>query len=111
MEHEELVRQVLQALREFVCYCKAKKCQFRVSDVGFLGFVITRDGDNMESNRISTIKDWPITNSVRDVQELVVFPNFYRCFIQTYGKAALRLMDVLKKLVTYRGQKSGGMAN
>jgi hypothetical protein len=66
-EHEEQVRQVLQRLKEFGLYCEAGKCQFGVSEVGFLGFVITPDGVGMESDRISTIKDWPIPISVRDV--------------------------------------------
>jgi hypothetical protein len=58
-EHEEHVRQVLQGLKEFGLYCKAEKCQFGVLEVGFLGFVITPDGVGMESDRISTIEDWP----------------------------------------------------
>jgi len=55
-DHEEHVRQVLQRLKEFL-YCKAGKCQLRVSEVGFLRFVITPDGAAMESDRISTIED------------------------------------------------------
>jgi len=47
-EHEEHVRQVLHQLKEFSFYCKAEKCQFGVSEVGFLGFVITADGVGME---------------------------------------------------------------
>ena len=53
------MREVLQRLKEFGLYCKAEKCQFGVSEVGFLGFVITPDGVGMESDRISTIEDWP----------------------------------------------------
>jgi len=75
-EHEEHVRQVLQRIKEFGLYCKAEKCQFGVSEVGFLGFVITPDGVGMESDRISTIEDWPTPKSVRDVQVLLGFTNF-----------------------------------
>jgi hypothetical protein len=58
-EHEEQVRQVLQRLKECGLYCNAEKCQFGVSEVSFLGFVITPYGVGMESDRISTIEDWP----------------------------------------------------
>jgi hypothetical protein len=75
-EHEEHLRQVLQRLKEFGLYCKAEKCQFGVSEVGFLGFIITPDGVGMESDRISTIEDWPTPKSVRDVQVLLGFTNF-----------------------------------
>jgi hypothetical protein len=35
-EHEDYLSHVRQRLNEFGLYCKAKKCQFRVSEVGFL---------------------------------------------------------------------------
>jgi len=76
-KHKEHVRQVLQRVKEFRLYCKAKKCQFAVSDVGFLVFVITPDGVGMESDRISTIEDWTTPKSIGDVQVLLGFTNFY----------------------------------
>jgi hypothetical protein len=76
------VRQVLQRLKEFGIYCKAENCHFGVSEVGFLGFVIIRDGVGMESDRIATIEDWPTPKSMRDVQVLLGFTNFYRRFIR-----------------------------
>jgi hypothetical protein len=66
-DHEEHVSQVLQRLKEFGLYCKAEKCQFGVSEVGFRGFVIPPNGVGMESDRISTIEDWPTPKSIRDV--------------------------------------------
>jgi len=75
-EHEEHVRKVLERLREFGRYCKAEKCEFRVSEIGFLGFVINSEGIGMESDRISAIEDWPTLKSVRDVQVLLGFANF-----------------------------------
>jgi hypothetical protein len=69
-EHEEHVYQVLQRLKESSLYCKAEKCQFGVSDVGFLGIVITPDGVGMKSDRISTIEDWPTPKSVTDMDRL-----------------------------------------
>jgi hypothetical protein len=43
VEHEEHVHQVLQPLRKFGFYCNTEMCQFGVSQVDFLGFVITPD--------------------------------------------------------------------
>ena len=55
-EHEDDVRKVLQRLQEFGLYSKAEKCQFGVSEVGFVGFIINSDGIGMESDRISPSK-------------------------------------------------------
>jgi hypothetical protein len=95
-EHEDHVRKVLQRLREFGLYCKAEKCQFRVREAGFLGFVINSDGIGMESDRISTIEDWPTPESVRDVQVLLGFRNFYRRFIRKYAKVTAPMSNLLK---------------
>src|SRR5882757_7029225 len=95
---------------EFGLYCKAEKCQFGVLEVGILGFVITPDGVGMESDQISTIEDWPTPKSIRDVQVLLGFMNFYRRFIRKYAKVTLPLTELLKKSETSRGMKSEGSA-
>jgi len=96
-DHEEHVRQVLQRLKEFGLFCKAEKCQFGVSEVGLLGFVITPDVVGMQWDRISTIEDWPTPKSTRDVQVLLGFTNFYQRFIRKYAKVTLPLTELLKK--------------
>jgi hypothetical protein len=96
-EHEEQVRQVLQQLKEFGLYCKAGKCEFGVSEVSFLRFLISADGVGMESDWISTIEDWPTPKSIRDVQVLLGFTNFYQRFIRKYAKVTLPLTELLKK--------------
>jgi hypothetical protein len=96
-EIEDHVRQVLQQLKEFGLYCKAETCQFGVLEVGFLRFVITPDGVSMEADQISTIKDGPTPKSVRDVQVLVGFTNFYRIISRKYAKVTLSLKELLKQ--------------
>jgi hypothetical protein len=95
-EHEDHVQKVLERLRQFGLYCKAEKCQFGTSKIGFLGFIISSDGVGMESDRISTIEDWPTPKSIRDVQVLLGFTNFYRRFIRKYAKVTTPISDLLK---------------
>jgi len=109
-EYEEHVRQMLQRLKEFGLYCKAKKCQFGVLEVGFLVFVLTPDGVGMESDRISTIEDLLTPQSVCDVLELLGYTNFYRRFIRKYAQVTFPVPELLKKAQTFRGTKSEGSA-
>jgi len=51
----------------------------------------------MESDRISTIEDWPTPKSIRDVQVLLGFTNFYRRFIRKYAKVTLPITELQKK--------------
>ena len=96
---------MLKRLREFGLYAKAEKCHFTVTEVSFLGFVISADGIGMESDRISMIEDWPIPESVRDVQVLLGFMNFYQRFIRKYAKVTTPISDLLKKADTSRTPK------
>jgi len=104
-EHEEHVCQVRQHHREFGLYCKAERGQFRLSEVGFLGLVITVDGVSMELDRITTMEDWPAPKSVRDVQVLHEFTNIYQRFIRKYAKVTLPLTELLYKSETARATK------
>jgi len=96
MEHDEHVRKVLERLREFGLYCKDKKYQFGVTEVGILGFLINSHGIGMELVRIATIEDWPMPKSIRDVQVLLGFANFHRRFIRKYAKVTLPFTELLK---------------
>jgi hypothetical protein len=96
-QHEGHVTKVLERLREYGLYCKAEKCELSVKKVGFLGFVISLDGIEMEADRIATIEDWPTPKSVKDVQMLMGFTNFYRRFVKKYAKVTAPITDLLKK--------------
>lgn len=76
-KHEEQVQTGLERLGEFGLYAKGEKCHFGVSDVGFLGFVISPDGIGKESDHISTIQNRPTLESIRDAQVLLGFTNIH----------------------------------
>jgi len=110
-EHEDQVRKVLQRLQQFGPHCKAEKCQFGVSEVAVLGFIINSDGIGMESDSISTIEDWPTPKSVRDVQVHLGFANFYRRSIRMYAKVTLPLTELLMKAETPNAPKTDQKSN
>jgi hypothetical protein len=90
-EHEEYMCQVLQQHKEFGRYCNAQKCQFGVSEVGFLVFVMSPVGVDMESDQFSTIKGCPRPKSIWNDLVLLGFTNFYCRFISKYSKVTLFL--------------------
>jgi hypothetical protein len=58
-EHQHHVSQVLQKLQEHSLYASPEKFSFYADQVTFLGFQILAKGIQMESNKLSTILDWP----------------------------------------------------
>jgi len=97
---------VLDQLREFGLYCKANKCRFGVAEVGSLGFVINYEEVGRESDRISTIEDWPTPKLVREIQVLLGFANLYRRFIRKYAKITLPLTELLRQTETARAPRA-----
>jgi len=87
-------------LRNSAVIAKPRSANLQYRKSLLLGFVITPQGVGMESDRISTIEDWPTPKPSRDVQVLLGFTNFYRRFIQKYAKVTLPLSELLKNADT-----------
>jgi len=106
-EQEEHVHQVLQRPRELGLYCKAEKCQFGISEVGFLSFVIPADEVAMESDRISTLGDWPTPDSGSNVQVLPAFTNVYPRFIRKQSQSDSSTHRINKEITDIEPQEIG----
>ncbi len=89
--HVEVMWWVLEQLRKYGFYANLKKCWFYEDEVRFLGFVVLAQGIKMEEKRIETVRDWPESQSVRDIQVFLSFANFYRRFIRNFRKIAAPL--------------------
>jgi len=97
-ENNQQVQTVLERLREFGLYCKAKNWQFRVLEVSIAGFVINSEWVRMESDWILTIEDWLTPKSAQDIQLILGFANFDQRFFQIYAKITLQLTELLRKV-------------
>ncbi|SOV04760.1 uncharacterized protein UDID_17177 [Ustilago sp. UG-2017a] len=80
-QHQEHVSAVLARLRQAGLYAKAEKCQFSTSQTEFLGVVVSDQGVAMDPSKTEVITNWPVPQSVHDVQVFLGFCNFYRKFI------------------------------
>ena len=54
----------------------------------FFGFILIDKVVEMEQDRISTILNWPESESVRGVQSFLEFANFYRRFVKELSRIA-----------------------
>jgi hypothetical protein len=104
-EHVLHVREVLVRLKSFGLFCNLKKCKFFVTEVDFLGFVISTDGVSMDPRKVRTITSWPRPKSFHDLMSFLGFCNFYRRFIDGYSKVSHPLTSLLKG--SNSGKKEG----
>nr|XP_012466477.1 unnamed protein product [Gossypium raimondii] len=58
VEHDQHLKTVLQILREKQLYGKLSKCEFWLSEVVFLGHVVSADGIRVDPKKIEAIVEW-----------------------------------------------------
>ena len=71
------VCQVLERLQEAGIQAKVDKCKFYVQETNFLSLIISTEGIQMDSQKVSIILDWAQPTSLRHVRSFLGFCNFY----------------------------------
>ena len=87
-EHVAHVSKVLKRLQKAGLYLDINKCEFFVSEVRYLGLIITTEGVKMDPAKVDTVVNWPMPRNLKDVQAFLGFANFYRKFILGYSHIA-----------------------
>ena len=79
--HHEHTQCVLLQLHEHGLSLKLSKWTFDVPCIEFLGMIIGQGGIEMDSIKLSAIKEWKPPPFVKDVHSFLRFANFYHKFI------------------------------
>uniref|UniRef100_A0A803T247 Gypsy retrotransposon integrase-like protein 1 n=1 Tax=Anolis carolinensis TaxID=28377 RepID=A0A803T247_ANOCA len=95
-QHVELVREVLQKLREAKLYAKLAKCEFNKDQIDFLGYRISSQGVAMDPAKVEDVRGWEAPKTRKQLQSFLGFANFYRTFIKDFARLTLPLTDLLK---------------
>jgi len=72
-EHADHLRTVLQILREYQLYAKLKKCEFWLTEVTFLGHVVTKEVIKVDLQKIKAVIEWPRPTNVTEVRSFLWF--------------------------------------
>ncbi|KAL4340738.1 hypothetical protein GQ457_08G035780 [Hibiscus cannabinus] len=96
-DHAEHLRIVLQTLRECQLYAKFSKCEFWLSEVAFLGHVISAKGIMVDPKKVQTILDWRPPRNVSEVRSFLGLAGYYRRFVKGFSVIASPLTKLLRK--------------
>jgi hypothetical protein len=88
---------VLQQLRDHQLYAKFSKCEFRLTEVQFLGHVVSLEGISVYSSKVREVMDWKAPRVVHQVHSFLSLAGYYRRFILNFSKIAKLITDLLKK--------------
>ena len=67
MEHEDHLRIVLQILRDHHLYSKFSKCKFWLTEVGFLGHMVSTSGVSVDPEKVEAVISWERPKSVFEI--------------------------------------------
>ena len=96
-DHVALVKRVLERLQVHQLAIAPDKCEWHRSRVNFLGYIISPEGVEMDQEKIRTVVEWEVPDSVKGVQSFLGFANFYRRFIEGYSMLTCPLTDLTKQ--------------
>nr|GFA00738.1 putative reverse transcriptase domain-containing protein [Tanacetum cinerariifolium] len=96
-EHEELLRIVLETLRQEKLYAKFSKCEFWLGQVAFLGHIVSVDGITMEPAKAEAITKWPRSKTVNKVRSFLGLGGYYRRSVEGFSRLALPLIKLMRK--------------
>src|SRR5437762_13249976 len=100
-EHRKHVRAVLSSLKEAGLYLDVTKCEFHVTEVKFLGLIISTDGIRMDPAKTQAVVDWEQPTCTKDVQAFVGFANYYRRFIEGFSDICRPMTALSRKDVKF----------
>ena len=100
-EHDRIVLKVVRQLCDNDLFVKPEKCCFRVTEVNFLGMIISHDEIKMDAEKVNTILKWPEPTNVKQVHAFLGLGNFYKHFINDYAIISHPMVDLTCKDIVF----------
>jgi hypothetical protein len=96
-EHEEHLRLLLEKLRANQLYTKFSKCKFWLTQVVFLGHVISAIGVSIELGKVRDMWNWKPPTNVLEIHSFLGLAGYYCRFIQDFSRIAKSMTQLLEK--------------
>ena len=100
-EHEDHLRIVLQMLRDHQLYAKFSKCEFWLTEVRFLGHVVSASGVSVDLKKVEAVMSWERPKSVFEIRSFLRLVGYYRRFIEDFSLLATPMTRLTRKEVKF----------
>ena len=99
--HAVRLKEVFKRLRAANLKLHVNKCCLFQRRVSFLGHVISEAGIEVQEDKISAVRDWPVPRDLSEVRSFLGFCSYYRRFIAGFADIAAPLHWLMRKDVRF----------
>lgn len=92
-DHIEYLREVLGRLKVHTFYIRRTKYCFGLTELNYLGHIISIEGVKPDPDKITAMKEWPVRKSVKQVRVFLGLTKYYRWFISHYAQVASSMTE------------------
>ena len=100
-EHKDHLRIVLQLLRDHQLYAKFSKCEFLLTEVRFLGHVVSASCVSVDPEKVEAVMSWERPKSIFEIRSFLRLAGYYRRFIEDFSRLATPMTRLTWKEVRF----------
>ncbi|XP_046857694.1 uncharacterized protein K02A2.6-like [Xenia sp. Carnegie-2017] len=100
-EHDRNLERVLNRVADVNMTLSKDKCQFRQTEITYLGETLTAYGVKPDESKVEAIKNYPKPENKQDVQRLLGMVNFIAKFAPNVSDVTAPLRELIKKNIEF----------
>lgn len=104
--HDEILRIVLQRLRQYSLQLKITKCHFYCTEVEYLGHIISKDGLRANPEKVECIVKYPQPKNLIELLRFLGMCGYFRIFVYNFALISKPLTHLCSKEIIFVWSKS-----
>ena len=95
------MRIVLQLLRDHNLYAKFSKYEFWLTEVRFLGHVVSASGVSVDIEKVEVVMSWERPKSAFDIRSFLGLAGYYRRFFEDFSRLVAPMTRLTRNEVKF----------
>ena len=101
VDQEDHLRIVLHLLRDHQLYAKFSKCEFWLTEVGFLEHVVSASSVSVDPGKVEAVMSWERLKLVFEIRSFLGLTGYYKRFIEDFSWLAAPITRLTQKEVKF----------